>query len=55
MALTSTKSKQHIAIGIIELVCAVPAIICGAITISKLSSPGYVTIGVWALYVSTFE
>ena len=51
----TTQSKQHIVIGITELGFAVVVIICGVIAASKMTSPGAVTMGLWALYVSTWD
>ena len=55
MAVTEGTARSTTIIGIIELVLALVAIICGGVAMSKLTSPAGVTIGIWALYVSTRE
>ena len=53
MAVTEGTARSTAIIGIIELVLALIAIICGGVAMSKMTSPAGVTIGIWALYVST--
>ena len=55
MAVTEGTARSTAIIGIIELVLALIAIICGGVAMSKMTSPARVTIGIWALYVSTKE
>ena len=55
MAVTERTSRSTAIIGIIELFLALIAIICGVVVMSKTTSPARVTIGIWALYVSTKE
>ena len=55
MAVTEGTARSTAIIGIIELVLALIAIICGGVAMSKMTSPAGVTIGIWALYVSTKE
>ena len=52
MAMTQGIARSSIVIGIIELVLGSISVICGIVSMSKLTSPAATTLGIWALYVS---
>ena len=52
MVMSQSTAQSSIATGIIELVLGGTAVICGIVSMSKLTSPAATTIGIWALFVS---
>ena len=52
MAMTQGTVRSSIVIGIIELVLGSISVICGIVSMSKLTDPAATTLGIWALYVS---
>ena len=50
--MTQSTARSSIVIGIIELVLGSISVICGIVSMSKLTVPADTTLGIWALYVS---
>ena len=52
MSTSQSTGQSSIVTGFIELGLGTAAVICGIVSMSKLTSPVAATVGIWALFVS---